>query len=182
MFRRPFGVCGRGARQVEAFPSTHTWVAGAGSGACGLGRWGLFVGGLAGGACAAGGRVALWLLWWGCVVFALAFLRCCSCSAVSASRLSWSAWPVVSLPCLLCLLLRLAFVLGVLLGVFWVSCFFRVSWSLETPSHFDEPSIWNSSLSVMSHPRFLRTGNLARVQLFATCSDSVAASSACPWP
>ena len=27
----------------------------------------------------------------------------------------------------------------------------------------------------MSHPRFLRTGNLARVQLFATCSDSVAA-------
>ena len=27
----------------------------------------------------------------------------------------------------------------------------------------------------MSHSRFLRTGNLARVQLFATCSDSVAA-------
>ena len=57
----------------------------------------------------------------------------------------------------------------------WFFLEFLISWVLrssKTPFHFDEPSFQNSSLAVMSHPRFLRTGNLARVQSFATSSVS----------
>ena len=99
-----------------------------------LGAGGLFVGGLAGGACAAGlGGVVAALAWrGGSAVWVALCLRWRLCGValvlvVSASLSSWSAWRVVSLPFLRCLLLRgllrLAFVLGVFLGVFWGSWF-----------------------------------------------------------
>ena len=87
---------------------------------------GLSVGGLAGGAGVAGG-VALGRRWRGVVALAFGLRGTCVGVAVVLlllllcpfSRLSWSTWRVVSLPCLPCLLLpgllRLAFVLGVFL-------------------------------------------------------------------